>query len=403
MEKSGKKQIVIRIACLIASFCLWLYINNYENPIKTYKIKNVTVQVLNQDLLKQNNLVLSPNQNFNINLTIKGNAMDVYSVKASDFKLVADLSSYALKKGDNRIPVKIEKYPDNINVVQTDSLWVDINLDEYTQKTVPVTTNIQGRPQIGLYSSDATVNPRNVTVSGPAKNIQLVDHVEVNVNVSNLTSDAELKVVPQPVDAKGNLISDVKVQPGTINVSVPIRKAKSVAVNVKTKGQPSSKISIKSVYPEQNYVDVIGSESELADINSIDTEEVDLSSITGDTEVKAKLNVPKNVRLVGSSTVTIKITTEQAANNPTNTNTTLSVNIGSTNLDQSLKAEIKPSTITVVVSGGTNISSDSVKAVVDLSNLKEGTHDLPVNITLPEGVKKVSQTPDKVTVTISKK
>lgn len=403
MEKSGKKQIVIRIACLIASFCLWLYINNYENPIKTYKIKNVTVQVLNQDLLKQNNLVLSPNQNFNINLTIKGNAMDVYSVKASDFKLVADLSSYALKKGDNRIPVKIEKYPDNINVVQTDSLWVDINLDEYTQKTVPVTTNIQGRPQIGLYSSDATVNPRNVTVSGPAKNIQLVDHVEVNVNVSNLTSDAELKVIPQPVDAKGNLISDVKVQPGTINVSVPIRKAKSVAVNVKTKGQPSSKISIKSVYPEQNYVDVIGSESELADINSIDTEEVDLSSITGDTEVKAKLNVPKNVRLVGSSTVTVKITTEQAANNPTNTNTTLSVNIGSTNLDQSLKAEIKPSTITVVVSGGTNISSDSVKAVVDLSNLKEGTHDLPVNITLPEGVKKVSQTPDKVTVTISKK
>lgn len=403
MEKSGKKQIVIRIACLIASFCLWLYINNYENPIKTYKIKNVTVQVLNQDLLKQNNLVLSPNQNFNISLTIKGNAMDVYSVKASDFKLVADLSSYALKKGDNRIPVKIDKCPNSINVVQTDSLWVDINLDEYAQKNVSVTTNIQGKPQIGLYSSEATVNPRNVTVSGPAKNIQLVDHVEVNVNVSNLSSDAELKVAPQPVDAKGNLISDVKVQPGTINVSVPIRKAKSVAVNVKTKGQPSSKVSIKSVYPEQNYVDVIGSESELANINSVDTEEVDLSGITGDTEMKAKINVPKNVRLVGSGTINVKITTEQAASNTPSSNTTLNVNIDSNNLDQKLKAEIKPSTIAIVVSGATEANNALVKANVDLSNLKEGTYDLPVNITLPDGVKKVSQTPDKVTVTISKK
>lgn len=403
METNRKKQIVVRIVCLIASFCLWLYINNYENPIKTYKVKNVTVQVSNQDLLKQNNFVLSPNQDFKINLTIKGNAVDVFSVRASDFKLVADLSSYALKKGDNRIPVKIEKYPNNINVVQTDSLWVDVNLDEYAQKTVPVTTNIQGKPQIGRYSSEATVNPRNVTVSGPSKNVRLVDHVEVNVNVSNLSSDAQLKVTPQPVDSKGNLISDVKVQPGTINVSVPIRKAKSVSINVKTSGQLPSNLSIKSIYSEQDYVDIIGNESALGDVSTIDTEPVDLSSITGDTELKVKLNVPKNMKVVGSSTVTVKITTQKTTNSGANSNVNLTVNVNAINLDESLKAEIKPSSIAVVVSGGTNITSDVLKANVDLNNLKEGTYTLPVNIIMPDGVKKVSETPEKVSVTISKK
>lgn len=402
MEENRKKQIVIRIVCFVASLCLWLYINNYENPIKTYKIKNVTVQILNQDLLKQNNFVLSPNQNFQINLTIKGNAVDVYSVKASDFKLAADLSSYALKKGDNRIPVKIEKYPDNVNVVQTDSLWVDVNLDEYAQKTVAVRPNIQGKPQAGRYSSEATINPRNVTVSGPAKNVKLVDHVEVNINVSNLSSDAELKVNPQPVDAKGNLISDVKVQPGTINVTVPISKAKSVGINVKTSGVPSSKVSIKSVYSEQNYVDIIGNVSELQSIDSIDTENIDLSKITGDTEVKVKLDVPKDIKIVGSDTVLVKITTtEGTSTNAASSN--LNVNVTSINLDEKYKAEIKPSSIVVAVSGGTNVSGDSLKAIVDLNNLKEGTYTLPVSVTIPDGVSKLSQTPDKVSVTISKK
>lgn len=401
MEENRKKQIIIRIACIVASFCLWLYINNYENPIKTYKVKNVTVEVLNQDLLKQNNFVLSPNQSFQINLTIKGSAVDVYSAKASDFKLVADLSSYALKKGDNRIPVKIEKCPNDINVVQTDSLWVDVNLDEYAQKTVSVNTNIQGKPQTGRYSSEATVNPRNVTVSGPAKNIKLVDHVEVNVNITNLSSDAELKVVPEPVDAKGNLISDVKVQPGTINVTVPIRKAKSVGVNVKTSGQPSSKISIKSIYSEQNYVDIIGSQSELDNVDAIDTENIDLTNVTGDTEIKAKLNVPKNIKLVGSDTVLVKITVQGTPVSTTNSN--LSVNITSINLGENLKAEITPSSTAVVVSGAANISADALKATVDLNNLKEGTYTLPVNLTLPSGVNKVSQTPEKVNVVISKK
>lgn len=401
MEENRKKQIIVRIACIIASFCLWLYINNYENPIKTYKVKNVTVQVLNQDLLKQNNFVLSPNQSFQINLTIKGSAVDIYSVKASDFKLVADLSSYALKKGDNRIPVKIEKSPNDINVVQTDSLWVDVNLDEYAQKTVPVNTNIQGKPQTGRYSSEATVNPRNVTVSGPSKNIKLVDHVEVNVNITNLSSDAELKVTPEPVDSKGNLISDVKVQPGIINVTVPIRKAKSVGINVKTSGQPPSKISIKSIYSEQNYVDIVGGQSELDKVEGIDTENIDLSKITGDAEIKVKLNVPKNIKVLGSDTVLVKITVQTASQVTTNSN--LNVNITPINLAENLKAEINPLSIAVVVSGGANVSADALKATVDLSGLKEGSYTLPVNITIPSGVNKVSQTPDKVSVTISKK
>lgn len=402
MEKDRKKQIIVKAVCVIASFCLWLYITNYENPIQTYRIKNVSVKILNQDYLKQNNLVLSPNQSFYVTLTVKGNASELFSLRADDFKLTSDVSAYALKKGVNRIPVKVDRSPDNINIVQTDSLWIDINLDEYSQKTVPVKANIEGKPQTGLYSYEPSLNPRNVTVSGPSKEVELVNHVEVNVNVSNLSSDAMLKVVPKPVDGRGNLVSDVKVQPEAIEVGVPIKKAKSVKINVKTSGQPGAGITIKSIDPEQDYVDVIGSKAALSEIESIDTENIDLSSITGDTEVKVKLIAPKNIQFAGSSgTITVKIVTEVQQPKSTQTQN-VSVNIDPLNLGSGLNAKLDKTSVNLGVSGN-NINTGDIKASVDLSNLGEGTYSLPIKLTIPGSVTKQSQDITNVNVTITKK
>ncbi|WP_234123192.1 CdaR family protein [Clostridium hydrogenum] len=405
MEKSRRKQLVVKIFCLIASFCLWLYITNYENPIKTYRLKNVTVQVTNQDYLKQNNFVLVPNQNFSVTLTLRGNSEELYGVKTDDFKLVADLSSYALKKGINRIPVKIERSPDNINVVQTEGLWVDVDIDEYAQKTVAVKTNVEGRPLGGLYSYEPSVSPQNVTISGPARDVKLVNHVEVNVNIKNLSSDADLKVKAQAIDDKGNLLSDVKVQPNLIEVKVPIRKAKNVPINVKTSGQLPKGLSIISITPDQASVDIMGSKSELEKVNSIDTENIDLSKITGDTEIKVNLVAPDKISFVGNDDgkITVKIKTQSVTSSSSAVNNqNFNVNITYNNLGTGLKAQLSSGTASVVVSGGNNISSSDVKAAVDLNNLAEGTYTLPVNLTLPPNVKTVSQNPEKITVVISK-
>ncbi|EKX80053.1 hypothetical protein CFSAN001628_009408 [Clostridium botulinum CFSAN001628] len=36
-KKSKTKNIIVKICCIIASFALWLYIFNIENPIKEQK------------------------------------------------------------------------------------------------------------------------------------------------------------------------------------------------------------------------------------------------------------------------------------------------------------------------------------------------------------------------------
>ncbi|WP_406541894.1 hypothetical protein [Clostridium ljungdahlii] len=99
MERKNKRnQILVKICCVIASFILWLYIFNIEDPMRERKIV-VPVTIVNKDALAQSKLVQIDNQSASISLLIKGNASNVYSVKPSDFKLQSDLNAYVMKKG----------------------------------------------------------------------------------------------------------------------------------------------------------------------------------------------------------------------------------------------------------------------------------------------------------------
>lgn len=97
-KQSQQKTLIIKICCVIAAFILWLYTSNDGNTIKTNKISNIPVEIINSDYLKQSGFVLSPNQDFTTTLKITGKPADVYAVKPENFKLQVDLSVYALKK-----------------------------------------------------------------------------------------------------------------------------------------------------------------------------------------------------------------------------------------------------------------------------------------------------------------
>ncbi len=98
-KKSKTKNIIVKICCIIASFALWLYIFNIENPIKEQKI-TVPVNIVNKESMNEMELALVPKEASTVTLIIKGNVKDIYSVKAEDFKVEADLNSFGLKKGE---------------------------------------------------------------------------------------------------------------------------------------------------------------------------------------------------------------------------------------------------------------------------------------------------------------
>lgn len=402
MEKKTKQQIIIKICCVIAAFCLWLYISNWENPIKTYRLKNVSVELINTDVLSQSKLTLSPDQSFNVSLTLRGTDLDVMRARPEDFKIVADMSEYAVKKGDNRIPVQIVHYPDNINIENNNAMWVDVNLDELHQKTVPIKAKIEGSPKEGYYSADAVISPLDAVVNGPDKFVNVVKDVIIKANITDLNKDVELSVPLEAVDSDGKIVTNVKIQPQNVNVTIPIKKAKSVSINIKTTGQSANGVNIKSLTPVHQNIDVIGDSDSLNKISSIDTVPIDLSKITESKTINTKLSLPNGIStLSGSNYINVNATVEATSQKA------FSANINLINVPSNFSASLDNDKENVIVSGDetiiNSIKDGDIKCNVDCASLQEGTHNVQVSVVLPQGLTNIQSNPSTVNVTMIKK
>lgn len=400
---SKKKDLIVRLICLILSFGLWLYITNVENPVKDYKLNKVPVQILNADSLKEHKLVLAPNQSFYVSLNVEGPATDVYKITPDQFKINANLAGYALKKGENQVPVEIVNYPSNISIKNNNYLRVTIILDEYIEKSVPVKSNVKINTKQGYYAGEAQINPTTATVSGPSEYVNKVKNLVVDGDIKNADNNITINVPLKPVDEDGKEVQYVTIDPKSAEVTVPLSKGKLVAVNVPVQGNLPEGLVLKEIVPLESKIELLGDESTLSSINTIDTEPLDLSKINSSTEVNLPLKIPNNLKVANNSkTVKVKVSVNKIITKD------ILKDIVASGLSEDLTAKLDPSKITVTVSGLeddiNNLKGDDISVTLDLANQKEGTVSLRPNIENKNNkIKIVKSNPESVNVIIEKK
>lgn len=396
-ERNKKEQLIIKICCLIAAFGLWLYTTNVLNPIRTYK-KSIPVVLMNADAIGQSNLTLIPGQNPSITLTLKGTANDVYSVTENQFKVVIDLGAYVLKKGENIIPVELKEIPDNIKVVNTENLWAKVEIDELEEKVVPIKTDIEGKVKEGYYALKTNINENSARVTGAARYVEKVDAVVAKYNISNRTLDLQQTVSLKPVDKNNNVVDYVKVEPSYINVKVPIKKIKSIPITVKTTGELSDRI-LNSIISIPSSIEIAGEDALINSITSLNTETIDLSTSSKD-EIDIKLIVPEGVTLINNNGyVKVKIT----SNNVLQKSISSTIKFINKGEDYDVTSDV--SQVNIIIKGTEDILNNimTLESYIDLNDLKEGTHSVPVSVNIPSNVSLVSVTPSNINVTIKKK
>ncbi len=369
MEKKNNRQILIKVCCVIAAFCLWLYISNYENPISTYTIKNVSVELINSDILAQSNLTLTPNQKFLVSISIRGTDLEVNKARASDFKIVADMSTYAVKEGENKIPVNIVHYPSNINIENNNNMWVDVEIDKTKEKSADVKVKVSGKPKYGYNSLEPTFSQAEVTVSGPSKFVNMVSSVSANANIDNLNKDLNAEEALEAIDKNGKTVSNITIKPTKIQVTVPIKKKESSSTNDASEEKQLNKTSTQN--------------------NS--------ASANGVTEGKQQ-NAVNNVN--GNNNVDTK--TDATIQK------TFSVNINVKNIPDGFSSSLdNGGAISVTVSGDSTtinaIKNGDINATIDGSSFKEGANSATPVVNLPQGVKSVGASPSTINVTLTKK
>ncbi|NFM16528.1 hypothetical protein FDB88_04730 [Clostridium sporogenes] len=307
-KKSKTENIIVKICCIIASFALWLYIFNIENPIKEQKI-TVPVNIVNKESMNELELALVPKEVNTVTLIIKGNVKDIYSVKAEDFKVEADLNSFGLKKGENKIPVKVKKSPGNIKIVNEENLWTKITLDKLKSKTVPIKIKVTGTPKDGYAALNPTIKEETATIYGTETYINKVKEVVGKCNIDGKSSEIKTNISLQAKTYEGDIIDEVSVEPSKVYVKIPLIRIKRVPVNMRLSEDISNNKNIESITPLQSEVEISGEEEVIQNIKYIDTEMININSIKiGQENIESNLIVPKGVILVsGNNTIKLKV------------------------------------------------------------------------------------------------
>ncbi|WP_300263013.1 CdaR family protein [Clostridium sp.] len=403
LKKIKGKNFLVKFICLILSFSLWLYIINVENPVRELKLNNVPVQVVNNDILKEYDLVMVPNQNLTVDLDLEGPSTEIYKVKKEQFKVVVNLSEYVLKDGDNNIPVQIESYPNNINIKNNGFLRVNVLLDKYQEKSLPIVSKIKVNTEHGTYADKININPQNATVSGAQSLVSKVKTLEVKGEINDVNKAVNMNLPVVAVDEEGNEIKEVNISPNKVDVSFGVKKSKEVPVSVITTGTPKEGLAIKSIIPSIAKVSLIGSEDTLSKINSIETVPIDVSQYGDDSEISTVLKVPEGVGLASNDQAQIKVKLDFSKD--AQKEIELPVTIEGT--VDGYTPELNTKTVKVTINGPedsvNSIDLSKFKCTIDISKLTVDGGSVKPNISNSYyNIKVISTNPTEVKVTFKK-
>lgn len=406
MDKSENRTLVVKIICLLLSFGLWLYVSNVENPLRTYELKNVPVELINEQTVTDSKLAIDNNkQQFTVDLKLEGPSSDIIKVKKEDFKIVADMSSYALKTGENTIPVQVVSYPENLDIKNMGLLGIKVNLEELAQKQVPIKSKVKVTYKENIYEKDQTISPKTVTVTGGKSYIDKVSEAILTGEEKDVDADKQSDYKIKFVDSSGNEVNNVSSSSDTAKLSIEVTNGKSVPIKLKTAGSVPNGFVLDGYELSQNYINILGDSQNLSKIDSIDTETVDMSSLQSDSEMEIKLNLPNGIlALDGGNTIKVKFKVEKEEDTTKN----LTCNVQCKNLNEAFSLGTQSLTTNITLTGTQaaldNITVQNVNVVLDLSKIsEEGTFELTPQATLVNGSDATISGVGSISVVIKKK
>ena len=369
MDEKKDKKILAKVICVILSFALWFYVTNVVNPTTSRTIKNVSIQILNEEELASKGLALSPNQELKVDVKVEGHFNKVKNLTSKDFTLVIDLGKNADESGKYTIPVSIIDQPDEITIINEDSLETTINVEELITRQYNLINNVEITYSNNYSGNNVYIEPLHINVSGPKTLVNKVEKVVLEGKADNISSEIEKEFPIKPYDKDGNIVSGVTLDydKGLLNIS--INKRKSVPIKVKyANNLPEGVELIEAVLSiEKTYVSA--ENTLIDDIQEIETQPIDLSNIYSDTSIESNLIIPSGVESSNSKvSVSIKV-----VDNRIITKTFKDVGVNYLNKNSNLEYSI--SGVDVVIKGKEEdlekVTVDNIKVEASVESIVE--------------------------------
>ena len=411
MKKNLTKNIPLKIMSVVVGVLVWLIVVNVDNPIVTKGFVITDVQIINEAYVDQlGEMVMQDDSENSVRVYITGERKNVNRLTSSDIKAVADLQQAESTDTDPvMIPVTATCagiLPENIRVVPQN---LSVHLEKKVTKEFAINVSSgDSKAAQGMEIASLTANPEKVRITGPESLAGKIDRVSVDVSSrvdgiaqDTTISDAELTITDKNQDTlSSNSMSYLKFDNnGKVNVTAKLWKVRSdIRVSAGYIGEPAEGYVVDSVTTVPETFSVAGSDEALNNLklqgNTIylDNENVDISGKSNDVEKKVNLAelLPDGLKLTSGSSsdlwITVNILPEGSKiySFPTE-----DIKVKGLPDDLQMAFEVADIELKVQADDG-NLSQFDLRAVdasLSMDDWEEGSYEVPINISLPNGYK----------------
>ena len=291
----------LKVGCFLIAFVTWVGIVYAGNPPGT---KVIAVPVP-QSSIPAEFVLVHPVQD--ILVRVGGDQSTLQSLDPSSLSVTVAWSKVT-HTGIYSIPVTVTSDAANIELINPPTS-VQVDVDAFKSKSVPVTIVITNPPPVGYQSGVEQAMPSSVVIDGPQRELNGIQaRVTVDLSAQKANFQADLRVLAY--DSKGVRLNDVNTLPTNVSVSIAITAditKRIVAVLPRTEGVASPGHVLAGVLYSPQTIQITGPLSLLNGIDSVPTSPIFLNGIFGNFTETVGLVLPAGVT---SQTTKITVTIE---------------------------------------------------------------------------------------------
>lgn len=245
-------------------------------------------------------------------------------------------------------------------------------------------------------------------VAGGGKNVAVRVQGKSNDLISMRSEDlfayvdlTAANIGTESYDVKVNVPTAVErftVSPNTLMLTVDQLKSATLPIHVNTNGTPATGYLLESVEVIPDTASLYGKSQVLKNLTEMQTETIDISGMTEETVLEAKLKEVDGVLISGGSTVVVRfhIVEEQGT-------ATYTADIQLQNIPVGMEALPSQQTGTVLLRGGSLLLNNpeekkKIQLYVDCSGMKAGENILPLQVHYEGNLEVIQINPGNVTV-----
>ena len=301
--------------------------------------------------------------------------------------------------------------PGDLNLVSCFPSQAVLDLVRQVTRLMNVETILPQNIPEGQYIEGVEIIPKEVGIRGAEDDVAKVGSVRVTPTIEELQAGKDL-LMPVKFSQSEPFEGSVTIEPAQVRFKGVLARGlpkKRVPVNVRFSGKLDSDYEIKSVTTDPSEVQIEGDAEDLAKVEAIDTEVIDISLLASNQVIVAPLRQPevKGVSLANNSSsvkVSLQLSEVHAEKRLNN------IPVELRGLEENSEQLIcTPSNVAVTISGRpslidkVNAEGLKVKAFVDMSNIFMAPVTLPVRAEILSGDKVFRVTriePQNVTINV---